>query len=266
MSYPVRTVGLAHCNWGNLIHTDPAIPSISKHLALYLATYMNSRNQCAWPSLARISSECGYSVSTVCKHLNELVDNDWLARKRGGQESGKNVTSRYAISFPEVIKEGGGTPSHEVPLTSKEGGGTPSHGEGVLRETESNQQKESTKVLKDTVKTASFTDFWKLWPRKVAKREAAKAWKKLSPTELMFVAMVANLEAHANAGDWSDPQYIPHPATWLNGRRWEDAVHPVKDKTPGDHNPPEQNFTSEKQSESRRWRDKLKDRQLGYPL
>ena len=23
---------------------------------------------------------------------------------------------------------------------------------------------------------------------------------------------------------WQDPQHIPHPSTWLNGRRWDDEL------------------------------------------
>ncbi|MCP4115382.1 MAG: helix-turn-helix domain-containing protein [Desulfobacteraceae bacterium] len=257
MSYPVRTVPIQHLNWLNLVFSAE-LPPYAKLIASYLSTYMNARNQCAWPSIARISAECSIARRSVFTHLDELENSGWLSRKSGGQHDGKNIANLYTITVPPTSKDGG--------VVQELHGGGAGAALPVVQELHPNLQDKSTKTLKDTVKTASFTDFWKLWPRKVAKREAAKAWKKLSPTELMFVAMVANLEAHANAGDWSDPQYIPHPATWLNGRRWEDAVHPVKDKTPGDHNPPEQNFTSEKQTESRRWRDKLKDRQLGYPL
>jgi len=35
-----------------------------------------------------------------------------------------------------------------------------------------------------------------------------------------------NLRKQKNSDDWTrnDGQYIPYPATWLNGQRWEDEV------------------------------------------
>lgn len=65
-----------------------------------------------------------------------------------------------------------------------------------------------------------FAEFWKNWKRKDAKAVAQKAWSKLSPTE-----QKAAIKDVSN-GRYKDTQrqYIPLPATYLNGRRWEDEV------------------------------------------
>lgn len=64
-----------------------------------------------------------------------------------------------------------------------------------------------------------FEDFWSAYPRKVGKDAARKAWvaaKKRAP--------VAQIAAGLNTARWpSDPQFIPHPATWLNQGRWQDS-------------------------------------------
>jgi uncharacterized protein YdaU (DUF1376 family) len=67
-----------------------------------------------------------------------------------------------------------------------------------------------------------FEQFWSTCPRKTAKGSARKAWMKaikLAPPETIIQAMA--VYAKSTAG--KDPQYIAHPATWLNGERWLDA-------------------------------------------
>jgi hypothetical protein len=70
---------------------------------------------------------------------------------------------------------------------------------------------------------ADFATFWLLYPRRVAKRDAEKAWSKMTAAE-RYDAIVALV-------DWSriwrargEIEFIPYPATWLNGARWEDEL------------------------------------------
>jgi hypothetical protein len=53
-----------------------------------------------------------------------------------------------------------------------------------------------------------------------------KAWMKLKPDEELFEKIMTGLSRWAKSTDWlrDDGQFIPYPATWLNGRRWEDEV------------------------------------------
>jgi hypothetical protein len=73
-------------------------------------------------------------------------------------------------------------------------------------------------------KPAGFDSFWEAYPNKKAKPVALKAWKKLNPdAELITIIMFA-IYKHKTSEQWlkDDGKYIPHPATWLNQRRWED--------------------------------------------
>ncbi|WP_343075401.1 hypothetical protein [Pseudomonas sp. AF32] len=74
-----------------------------------------------------------------------------------------------------------------------------------------------------------FPKFWKLYPRKVGKDKAEKAWSKLKVTQELFDLMVAALAKQVLTPDWlkDKGQYIPHPSTWLNGKRWEDEIPDV---------------------------------------
>ena len=70
----------------------------------------------------------------------------------------------------------------------------------------------------------SFDEFWKLYPKKVGKAQAEKAWKKLKVDEALFDTMKKAIECQKRSKQWMDKQYIPYPSTWLNGRRWEDEL------------------------------------------
>lgn len=75
-------------------------------------------------------------------------------------------------------------------------------------------------------------DFWALYPKREAKEAARKAWHKLNPDEALWATMAAALSAQVASPRWlrDGGQYIPYPATWLNGRRWEDEPEaPARD-------------------------------------
>ena len=73
---------------------------------------------------------------------------------------------------------------------------------------------------------ALFDQFWAAYPRKQAKEKAWKAWKKLDPDEALCRRMAEALERHRRSQQWQRDggAYIPYPASWLNGHRWEDET------------------------------------------
>lgn len=75
---------------------------------------------------------------------------------------------------------------------------------------------------------AGFEAFWAAYPRKVAKEAAAKAFARLRPDERLLGLMLAELRRQAASAAWQKDrgEFVPHAATWLNGRRWEDADTP----------------------------------------
>lgn len=72
---------------------------------------------------------------------------------------------------------------------------------------------------------AEFTRFWAVYPRKVSKQTALKAWRALKPDAGLVDAIVADVTRRLET-EWrgKDMQYIPHPSTYLNQRRWEDET------------------------------------------
>lgn len=75
-----------------------------------------------------------------------------------------------------------------------------------------------------------FEAFWRAYPRKLAKAQAAKAFARLKPDEALLARMLASLQAQAADEAWQRDggRYVPHAASWLNGRRWEDEPSSAK--------------------------------------
>jgi hypothetical protein len=69
-----------------------------------------------------------------------------------------------------------------------------------------------------------FDEFWQAYPLKVAKDKAAAAFAKIDPDESLFAEIMAGLEVAKRSDKWmkDNGQFIAHPTTWLNQRRWED--------------------------------------------
>jgi hypothetical protein len=63
-----------------------------------------------------------------------------------------------------------------------------------------------------------------MYPRKVSKQKAARAWTKIKPTEIP--AILASVETWKKTEQWrrEGGRFIPYPTTFLNERRWEDEV------------------------------------------
>lgn len=67
-----------------------------------------------------------------------------------------------------------------------------------------------------------FVRFYTIYPRRIGKKAAEKAWAKAikDGAEPELVIQAAQRYAASRVGQ--DPKYTPHPATWLNQGRWED--------------------------------------------
>ena len=76
----------------------------------------------------------------------------------------------------------------------------------------------------------AFTAFWSAYPRKKSKGHAEKAWLKIKPDEQLASQIIAAVGRATTSDDWTREggKFIPHPATWLNGERWEDEIEAVE--------------------------------------
>lgn len=69
-----------------------------------------------------------------------------------------------------------------------------------------------------------FDEFWSAYPKHVAQQPARKAFARLHPNRELLDKMLNALQWQKQTENWQRDghRYVPNPATWLNGRRWED--------------------------------------------
>ncbi|MBT9164689.1 MAG: hypothetical protein DDT23_00693 [candidate division WS2 bacterium] len=71
-----------------------------------------------------------------------------------------------------------------------------------------------------------FDLFWKTYPKKVNKAYAIKVWNKLKPSQELTNTIISAVEKAKKSVEWRKDkgQFIPHPSTYLNNKRWEDEL------------------------------------------
>lgn len=78
-----------------------------------------------------------------------------------------------------------------------------------------------------------FDDWYSAYPRKTNRGQAEKAWQRLSPDDVLIDTMLVAVEIQKEQPDWKKDggQFIPHPGTWLNNKRWLDEAVGVTQAT-----------------------------------
>jgi len=105
-----KKTGADHFMWMSFV-SESDMPSASKHLVLYLGTYMNTKTRRAYPSLETIVKGTSLSRATVCRHLKKLEAAGWITRTSGGYQKG----TVYTMQIPDELTDSG---SHHETIES----------------------------------------------------------------------------------------------------------------------------------------------------
>ena len=104
-------------------------------------------------------------------------------------------------------------------------------GGNTINKNEKNDKKDNIKTIPPLRK--SFDLFWSTYPKKKSKGQAEKIWNRIKPNEQLVAIMIAKIKQAMTSEDWlkNNGQFIPHPATWLNAKGWEDEGYQENIKT-----------------------------------
>ena len=69
--------------------------------------------------------------------------------------------------------------------------------------------------------SATFVEFWQIYPNRRAKKDALKAWQQVNPKDIATIMQA--VENHKTSDQWQRG-FIPYAATWIRGKRWEDET------------------------------------------
>ena len=102
-------------------------------------------------------------------------------------------------------------------------------GKCIYKEQVATRVEEPPIVPQGTESEMLFDRFWDAYPRHQHEDRARKAWAKLDPSPALCQKMLDALAVQKRSVQWTEDggKYIPHPATWLNGRCWKDDPGPM---------------------------------------
>lgn len=222
-----------------------------------LYAHADGRGRC-WPSVAAIADMTGLDRRDVQRTLRRLEAAGWVAVHPG---TGRGHSSSYQVppvdgeragkgAAESVVERAGeSTQKGRVDSHERAGGSTP---KGRVASparnrptTDHEQTIEPTKARAradnglSEQRQARFDRFWAVYPRRVAKREAQKAWRQIDPDDALTERICAAVEQARQSDQWrrAEGRYVPHPATWLRRGGWEDEheirVDPIPDGPTG---------------------------------
>ena len=86
--------------------------------------------------------------------------------------------------------------------------------------------------------SASFEKFWKAYPRHEAKQRAIPALERaLKKTDIDTILNAIEKQKHSDKWTKDNGQFIPHPATWLNGGCWDDEITGAESEPEKEYHP-----------------------------
>lgn len=144
-------------------------------------------------------------------------------RKRWNKEEKENIQSN--------TMEYNGIPSDSVYVNDNVNVNVNVNDNVLSKDNELNNRDINISCAKEEKNESIFESFWKVYPRKIGKEKCKNWFKSHKPKEDLVQQMIEAVEQQKKSKQWSDPQYIPHPYTWLNQGRWEDELTPTKDST-----------------------------------
>lgn len=176
-----------------------------------------------WMSAARLATKARVSVRTARSAVHEIADAGFIELI----EEHTHRPSRYRFLFPDVPVVYEARYAAVAALQSE----TPRAANDRAKQAEGLQPVQpnpSNYITQDEKPNADaeFARFWATYPRRTAKPDAHRAWTralKRADAETI-IAGAARFAADPNRDD----RYTPHPATWLNGDRWNDPPLPPR--------------------------------------
>lgn len=181
-----------------------------KAILLMLANYADERGEC-FPSQERLADECECSVATVARWVKAFEEMGFLSRQKQYGDGGYRRADRLRIctDLPVTKLPITELPSRELPnseskLTRQKAGAEP-----II---------EPINTLSSASARKQFDQFWSLYPHKVGKPVAEKAFFKALKRST-FEEIISGLRRYIAK---TDDRAWCNPSTFLNQDRWGD--------------------------------------------
>jgi hypothetical protein len=170
-------------------------------------------DQGAWPAISTLARYANASERSVKRDIQELVElGELKVELQNAPTHHQYKTNLYWITI------GSGVTDSSSGVTDWVSRGDSSGKSGV---TPVGTQNINITIKEPSIETLKndFDKFWNLYPKKVARADAVKAWnkavKRKTADELLKLTRVYS------EGNLPEDKYIPYPASWLNKELYE---------------------------------------------
>jgi hypothetical protein len=183
----------------------------AKLVLLGIANHLG--DQGAWPSISTLARYANASERSVKRDIQELVQlGELKVELQNAPTRQQYKTNLYWITI------GSGVTAQATGVTDWVSRGDSSGKSGV---TPVGTQNINLTIKEPSEKTSidRFDEFWNLYPKKIAKADAVKAWKQVLKKKTAD-EMIALTKAYSES-KLPDMTYIPYPASWLNKGLYE---------------------------------------------
>jgi len=183
----------------------------AKLVLLGIANHLG--DQGAWPSISTLARYANASERSVKRDIQELVQlGELKVELQNAPTRQQYKTNLYWITISSGVTD---SASGVTDWVSR---GDSSGKSGV---TPVGTQNINITIKEPSLKSDldSFDTFWLLYPKKVAKADAVKAWKQVLKKKTAD-EMIALTKAYSES-KLPDMTYIPYPASWLNKGLYE---------------------------------------------
>lgn len=159
-------------------------------------------------SLEKLAEKSGVSIKSVRTALTKFEKLEFLANISA--KTGRLITVTNWALYQHIEKK----PADKSANDGQTGG----------KQVATNKN-DNTVIMKEQGYVQWFDEFYKQYPKKKSKADAEKAWRSLKPDKELFNNIISAIGVQKKSREWlkDGGQFIPLPATWIRGRRWEDA-------------------------------------------
>jgi hypothetical protein len=206
------------------------MPPTPKAVLVSLADNANDHGDC-WPSIPTICERTCFSERTVHAAIKWLEENGLVkADRSNGRHTRYQVTPEGFEPPQELRPRSKCTTAGAAVEPPQELQQPPQQVQSPPQELRSNRQEPSLTVKSNrhssrASKSTSerFAEFWNAYPRKVGSMAMAeKSWQAQKLDAIADQILMDVRERITDDPQWRDVQFIPHPTTYLNGKRWND--------------------------------------------
>jgi predicted transcriptional regulator len=179
-------------------------PEISPN-AFRLLAYLMSHKEGYELTYGQIERQTTLGRYAINEAIRVLTIKGWLRTERTKKDNGQFGPTSFHILDPEAVDS--------VADDSSVGHSTMEQPTDIKNTNYLENTKDKEKHLE------SFEMFWKLYPKRIAKADALKAWKQATKKKTAD-ELIALAKAYSES-KLPDMTYIPYPASWLNKGLYE---------------------------------------------